>query len=286
MGNQLFPLMKAYTFAYLNKLPVIVTDYNQVKIGPYLRREKTKRNYSGYFTFQKSILSEQLDKLKLGKFKDHQQEIEPPVKMMAEEDVNCAYIFSAMPHWDNYFDGLMENRDLVIELLSKLISADVLEKVKQFTRPCIGVHIRMGDFRKLKEHEDFSKVGAVRTPEKYFIEVINSIRKIHGTNLPVSVFTDGFRKEFEELFTLNNICLVEGNSDIVDLLLLSRSKIIVTSAGSTFSYWAGFLSEACLIMHPAHVNTFIRPANVSDKLYQGAFDPSNSLLVNSIMNIL
>src|SRR6266704_2579125 len=116
LGNQLFPLMKAYKFGNLNKLPVIVTDYHHIKIGPYLRREKSKRNYSRFFTFQKSILSAQLDKINLKNYKDYHQEIEPAIKRLDTDDVKNAYIFSAMPHWDNYFDGLSDNRRLVIEL--------------------------------------------------------------------------------------------------------------------------------------------------------------------------
>ncbi len=61
LGNQLFPLMHAFVFAKLNNLPVIVTGYHQLKIGPYIRREKNKRQYKGYFTFQKNIAGEYRD---------------------------------------------------------------------------------------------------------------------------------------------------------------------------------------------------------------------------------
>ena len=125
----------------------------------------------------------------------------------------------------------------------------------------------------------------VKKPGPYRLGAYGSERSIHGTELPVSVFTDGFRHEFDQLFKLNNIILIEGNSDLEDLLLLSKSKIIVTSASSTFSYWAGFLSDACLIMHPDHVNTLIRPENDSHELYEGDLDPTNSLLVESIKKI-
>jgi hypothetical protein len=285
LGNQLFPLMKAYTFAHLNQLPVVVTGYHRVKVGPYLRREKTKRNYNGFFTFQKNILSAGLDAWKIKRYKE--RIFEPRVTHIDGKDSpDKLYIFSAIPHWDDYFDGLKEHRPLVIELLWKLISKKIYKKIEKQSAPCIGIHIRMGDFRKLKENEDFSKTGIVRTPESYFIDIINFIRDIHGTELPVSVFTDGYRHEFHQLFKLNNITLIEGNNDLVDLLLLSKSRIIVTSATSTFSYWAGFLSDACIIMHPDHVSTLIRPENVSHKLYQGALDADNLLLKHCIRNII
>lgn len=281
LGNQLFTLMKAVVFAHLNKLPLLVTHYHQLKIGPHLRREKIKRKYNGYFVFQKSIAGEFLDKLKLKFFKESATVKEPRVELLKKISNNCLYLFSEMPHWEHYFDGLKENRKLVIELFRKLLSAEVLNSLKNKKTPCIGVHIRMGDFRKLKAGEDFSQVGAVRTPENYFIKMIQGIRIIHGADLPVSVFTDGYRNEFDQLFYLKNIELIEGNSDITDLLLLSSSQLIVTSAGSTFSYWAGFLSGAPIIMHPDHIHTTIR----GNDLFEGVFDADNPLLVQKIKAI-
>lgn len=284
LGNQLFPLMKAVVFARLNNLPLMITHYNRLKIGPYLRREKSKRKYTGYFNFQKSIIGEQFDKWKLLTFKNHRQENEPEIKPV-DTKKNVKYFFTAMPNWENYFGQLKENRELVIELFWKMISARFIAVLSKHRAPVIGVHIRMGDFRKLQEGEDFSQVGTVRTPEKYFIDVISRIRNIHGTSLPVSVFTDGYKHEFEELFKLENVQLIEGNADIIDLMLLSKSRIIVTSAGSTFSYWAGFLSSAPLIMHPDHIHQPIRPDDVAEKIYEGPFTESSGILIDNIKAI-
>jgi hypothetical protein len=76
--------------------------------------------------------------------------------------------------------------------------------------------------------------------------------------------------------------MMEGNPDIADLILLSKSRVIVTSATSTFSYWAGFLSEAALIMHPAHIHGSVRPSGCMDKYYEGPFDKHNTILIKNI----
>jgi hypothetical protein len=190
-----------------------------------------------------------------------------------------------MPSWEEYFEGLKENRQLAIELLYKVTLPRLMDQVKQMTAPVIGLHVRLGDFRNLLPGEDFSKVGAVRTPGEYFIHIINGIRKIHGTTLPVSVFTDGRADELEDILSLPGVTLIEGNNDLADLLLLSRSKIIVTSAGSTFSYWAGFLSDAVLIMHPDHLHESIRTPEANELSYEGIFDEQNPELVNLIRAI-
>jgi hypothetical protein len=124
---------------------------------------------------------------------------------------------------------------------------------------------------RLKPGEIF-KGGHVRTPESYFTNIINGIRTATGKTEAVMVFSDGRYSEFEEMFLLPDIKLVEGNADIVDMMMLSKSKCIVISTGSTFSYWAGFLSAAPMVMHPDHIHSRIRPFNQEGLPFEGSFD--------------
>ncbi len=285
LGNQLFPLLKAYVFAHLNNLPIKVIGYHRIKIGAYLRNGKSARNYKGYFTFQKSFWRELLDKWMLRSLRDFQTVEEPVLGVRGVSSTKIIYRFHIAPHWSDYFNQLKDNRELVIKLFWDILSESIKNQVLQIASPDIGVHIRMGDFKKFNENSDFSKTGTTRTPEKYFVEVINAIRKVHGSDLHVSVFTDGFKHEFMHLFQLSNITLISGNSDIVDLIMLSKSKIIVASAGSTFSYWAGFLSDAPLIMHPDHIHRPIRHVNDVKKIYEGEFKAGDNLLIDAIKSI-
>lgn len=286
LGNQLFPLMKAKLFAHLNGMPLIVSNYHQVKIGPWLRNDRSKRNYSGFFTFQKSILGELIDKWKISKLDSDLQQIEPVVRKIEGDNLGSSYLFWDMPHYTNYFEGLNENRELVTQLLYDIIVSGIKERLNNLQSPTIGVHIRRGDFREPEVGEELGRRGILRTPESYFVDMINSIRKVHGDFLSVTVFSDAAKNELPELFKLPNVSMVEGNNDLEDLLLLSRSKIIIASAGSTFSYWSGFLSDAPIIMHPTYVGIKIRPENVRDQLYEGPFDEKNELLCSRINTLI
>ena len=280
LGNQLFPIVNAYYFGKLNSLPVITSGYHRVKIGPYLRGEKSKRRYNNYFTFQKGLIGAWLDARRLKAQSKSRLIQEPPLEKIASIDDSCIYEFNAIPHWSDYFARLKNHRNEIIEIFYSLIRKDILNEATSLPAPCIGVHIRMGDFRKLQAGEDFGKSGAVRTPETYFIEMINAIRAIHGSTLPGSVFTDGYRSELKDLLSLENITMVEGNRDIVDMILMSRSKIIVTSAGSTFSYWSAFLADVPVVRHSEHLHQPIRPQFVNDNFYEGPLVPGN---VNSVL---
>ena len=289
LGNQLFPLLNAAIFSQLNNIPLIVTGYHYFKIGPYLRKEKSKRKYNDYFTFQKSVATEALDLLKIYLLKKKLKAVyESPVAQLDKNELHGKiFFFEKLPRYHDYFIHLKDHRKEVKKILQSLLKPWIFEKVEKAEKPVIGVHIRMGDFRKLKQGEDFSKVGHVRTPEKYFIDVIKCIRITNGKELPVMVFTDGYRNEFEKLFDLNNIKIVEGNADVVDLLLLSKSKIIVTANGSTFSYWAAFLSDAPVIKHPDHLYAPFRPDKINAKYYEGPLMAGNvlALLEKNIKDI-
>jgi Glycosyl transferase family 11 len=286
LGNQLFPVMRAYVFGHLNNLDVLVTGYHRIKIGPYLRREKSKRKYAGYFNFQKGWIGELLDKQKLKKLEQAGLVTEPPVKVLEGlPGKNASYLFYKLPDYRDFFAGLNPHRALVKKIFWDLIRPSIKKQLANKNLPCIGVHIRRGDFPTLKPDEDFSKRGQVRTPEKYFIDTIEEIREIHGSTLPVTVFTDGFLHEFENLFSLENVSMSQGNPDIVDLVLMSRSQIIVVATGSTFSYWAGFLSDAPVILHPDHIHMPNRLPTDVPALYEGPLDKNNPLLVNSIRKI-
>jgi len=288
LGNQLFPLFKAMIFAKKNNLPLIIVGYHQINWRLLFTKVKTKRKYAGYFKFNKSLLGEGIDKLRVSYYEKRYSVIKEPKLNSEISGHNDVYEFSTISHWSDYFDELKENREDVILLMQSILKSSVIDLLNKQIPPIIGVHIRMGDFRKLKEGEDFRKVGGVRTPEDYFVDIVQKIREINGKDLPVTVFSDGYIHEFENLFSLGNIKLMEGNPDIVDLLLLSKSKIIITSAGSTFSYWAGFLSDTPMIMHPDHIHKSIRPDTVNSNFYEGYMDlyNPNGLFVTNIKGIL
>jgi hypothetical protein len=56
IGNQLFVISHGLVYSKLNKRQLIFTNNIQVKIGPYLRGERTKRKYKRFFKFQKGVI--------------------------------------------------------------------------------------------------------------------------------------------------------------------------------------------------------------------------------------
>ncbi|RJX21283.1 MAG: glycosyl transferase [Desulforudis sp.] len=285
LGNRLFVLAKGIIYSKLHDTPLLVDGLAGFSIGPYLRGEKVKRNYHGYFDIKHNGWCRR--KIIYYLFN---HVVEPEISNSIDWiHASRLYLFKNIPHWSDLFKDIREYREVVRVNLLNIISKKYLELAAKNETPVVGIHIRMGDFRKLGQSENFAKVGAVRTPLSYFTRLINLIREIHGSALPVTIFSDGFECELSDILSLPQVKLAGRNSDIVDMLLMSKSRLIVTSAGSTFGQWAGFLSDSPVVHHYQHYHAPSRPVDVNRKYFEGVVDIDGDslpeLLVNNIRSI-
>lgn len=269
LGNKLFSWAAGTVFAHLNVCKHYTIGLTKLHLGTILRGERSKRFYFGYFNSERLFYGLML----LGR----KRTIVPQQECDKIVENSGLFFFDEIPHWSNHFVTIKNYRQLIIESFHKELTKKVRNRIAHHPSPLVGVHIRMGDFRVLKNGEDFAQVGAVRTPLHYFKTVIHKLREILGEDAPVTIFSDGMDSELKELLLLPNVERAKDDLDIVHLTVLSKSKIIIMSAGSTFSFWAGFLSDAILINHYQHIHAPIRPLEVNVKSYEGELHPDKAL---------
>ena len=132
-------------------------------------------------------------------------------------------------------------------------------------------------------------VGGVRTPIEYFLTLIRGIREVHGSPLPVTVFSDGSAAELRGLLSEPGVQKAPAGTAIVDMLLMAASQVLVPSAGSTFGYWGAFLGDNAVVLHPDHIHEPIRPVEINRSWYEGPAvgAPSrwSELLIDNIRRI-
>jgi hypothetical protein len=281
LGNKLFAWAHGVIFANNNNLNHYTSGLTKVKLGPILRREKSWRLYINLFKKQF-----QYNKIAF-LFKNNETLVSyKNCDTKIDTNKKTTYIFNEVPHWSDYFLHIRVNREVVIEAFKKELKTELITKWAQKKDLEIGVHIRLGDFKKLAQNESFAKVGATRTPLNYFIEVITQIRSVTNKQLKVTVFTDGKLEELKPLFDLPNIEIAEDDTDLMQMLHLSKSKILILSAGSTFGQWAAYLSNAIIINHYQHFHSYIRDGKTNEQMYEGVIDPSVGITDNHLINQL
>ena len=268
LGNKLLVWARALVFSHLNELPLFVSNWAEVKIGPFLRNEKCKRQYWGYFN--KTNHPSFLRRLSFAMSKCTEA---PPLRRVAGSEAKLLYVFRKLPSWPDYFKDLREFRSLIVDRFYQNVSPKYLSLAQLQDAPVIGVHVRRSDFREPIAVEVPGNACNIRTSLDYYIRTIQILRDIQGTKLPVTVFTDGMEAEIAGLLSLPGVKIAPRNPDIVDLLLLSRSRYIVVSPGSSFSYWAAFVSDAPVITHSSFK---MRIRSDEEEFFEGpveTFDP-------------
>jgi hypothetical protein len=268
LGNKMLVWARAVAFAHRNPMPLFVTGWGQIKVGPLLRRERSARFYFGYFDDPCAV--DPLGRLILRRAE--RQQVDPEVAAIpppAKGDPITAYVFRGVPHWSDSFAGIREDHGHVRAAFHAIVTPEHRRELSRRPAPVVGVHVRLGDFRALRPGEDFAKVGHVRAPLSYFRSRIEGIRRVCGGSVPVTLFSDGRDSDLAELLALPNVQRSTGPSDLVDLLLLARSRVIVVAPGSSFGQWAGSLADAPVLHHPAHFHAPSRPPELNERWYEG-----------------
>jgi hypothetical protein len=235
LGNMMLVWAKGIVFAHLNNLPFITSSWWGLHWGALLRNERKRRIYSGYFV--ESPVVKRLGAM--AKCFLFNVKNEPHVTILSEEEKqgNTIFLFNKVSTDTDLFGPIRSHRNLLITSLFEALSPKMKKILLTCEKPVIGVHIRRGDF----------KLGNQTTPLDYFIKGIDIIRNTAGTTLPVTIFTDANEKELAGLLLLPLVSIAQDKPDILDILLLSKSKVMILSKSSTFSYWAAFLSSATVV---------------------------------------
>lgn len=276
LGNKSLVWARAKVFGWLNNLPVVTTGWAEAKIGPLLRGERFNRFYFGYFRREHPL---QLLNL-IYSYAVCNQIGEPGLRAREPSSNSCLYIFGELPQYPNYFDGIRDCRDLIRSAFFGIASRPVFNEAMKNPPPVIGVHIRRSDFREYVVGEVQGGQSNMRTPSEYFIESIKLVREIHGENLPVTIYSDAYPDELRDVLAVGNAVISSSRNALYDLILLSRSRCLILSHGSTFGYWAGFLADAPIIL-PYSLSSPIRTLATNARYYEGEAQ-KDALLVQNI----
>jgi hypothetical protein len=282
LGNMLLVWARAVVFSELNSLPMIAPNWNALHIGPWLRGERCKRYYGSFFSDRsyKTQLQYIVSSIGTKKYIHYNPMIEK-IDQNSDEfesDGQHIFMFDEMPPWNDYFQDLKKYQLLVKQRLYSDIHPSLLEKILSLPAPDIGIHIRRGDYQKPHPSDDFSIKRYVYTDLNWYIETLKSIRSLAKTDVPATVFSDGHPEDLVDILSLPNVSISTETSAISDLITMSRSKLLIGSAHSSFSAWACYLSQCPTLWctERAHLYQSIFTTNTQQLTYEGGFDPINT----------
>jgi hypothetical protein len=255
LGNLLLVWSRAKLFSHLNQMPLVTIGWSGIRWGAWLRGEKKKRMYWDYFQETPFIM-----KWKACLLKQVVQVVRDPViERITTNSQPAIFLFTQPAVQDDLFGDFREHRQFLRTEIYRLLKPALCSQLHAVHTPEISVHIRRGDFT----------ISNPLTPIRFFVEAINFIRSAAGKSLSVTVFTDAGEREIKDVLALPNTRMAEKKADILDILQMSKSRVIVLSRSSTFSYWAAFLSEAIIIKPFEDWQEDLRPADVNRRSFEG-----------------
>ncbi|MEQ9063209.1 MAG: hypothetical protein RIE58_03470 [Vicingaceae bacterium] len=232
LGNQLLVWAHALVFAKRHGLELFETKWPSFSIGPLLRRDRSKRNYSGLIKKGNGLPKRFHDHLEIIVSKSDYLGITPMPETL--------YVFKEIPHHERYFNLLIPERAFVInELKAKLIGR--YSPLSNYAVPDIAVHIRLGDFTRSSWYKE---------PWDYYIRLFDHLEKRVPKKLRIHIFSDGKKQEIPLFDSYENLEFIQFGNDLTDLNAISMAPVIHTYPSSTFGLWAAFLSDAAIL----HVN--------------------------------
>ena len=273
LGNMMLIWARGIVLSKTYNIPLVCSLWYGLRLGPILRNEPKKRFYWGYFkeTPILTLLQTNFNSW----FAKKEYNIQPDKTISLNRKVGF-YIYNRVIIESDLFAMIRNHQPLIKSELDRLLSPGMKHELKRFNKPVISVHIRRGDFN----------FGPSITPIDYFIKAVKLIRKNVGELWPVTIFTDARKNEIEEILNLPEVYLAEEKADILDILLMSQSKVIVLSKSSTFSYWAAFLSDAIVVRSSTDWQSRIRTPNENENYIEVEWDDDNCASDISLINAL
>jgi hypothetical protein len=237
LGNELFPWARCVVWCTEHDVPMLKPQFRQLHIGPYLRRERDKRQYHKLFRNPGYVSGlARFAKIRFGR----------KVMEGSEDDLAGATVcFEGMT---GLFEPILGHSALVLDELRKMTKPELLPHppYPEF----ISVHIRRGDFQPAPSEEALrSGSWNYQLPIEWFIYAIQEARRHLGGTVPVVVFSDGTDEQIAAVLSLPHTERARGTSAITDMLGLGQGRMLIAS-GSTFSMWGSYLGQVPTVWFP------------------------------------
>jgi hypothetical protein len=255
LGHSLLAWARCVVWCEITGATMLAPRWMRLRIGPYLRGERDKREYFKLFKsggrisgltrtailctatqtkaidghFSEDIFSEDFLVQKSGSRRGHV----------------VVFNNAASNNEVKFFSAVWGHSKLLHESFLRIVRAKYIPKVSSQS---VAVHVRMGDFSTAQNAEDLLK-NNTRLPLDWYIAEVQKLSAKLKPAPAITVYSDGTDDQLEKLLALPNVTRAAKQESVTDLLCMTKSAALVAS-GSGFSLWASFLGQVPTIYYP------------------------------------
>ena len=279
LGNRLFQWARCRSWCYETGARMIAPAWRRLAIGPLLRRSVPVDQFCGRIAL-------------VGQFVDLPEDLHPCWQWWLRMGCNVSHelldgqwtldpaepLLRLFNGRDDSFSRLNPHQPRLKTDWIRSVAPLHRQRVDRMAVEPIGINIRLGrDFAPPSptDGSGYSWIGWLQqTPLSWFVETLSLIREHAGWCVPAVVVSDGSASQLAALLHLPNVTWLAPSNAVVDLLTLSRTRLLLGSGSSTFSAWAAFLGQQPVFTAPGHPFSRLNLLPLRDQRI-GAFDPRN-----------
>lgn len=231
-----------------NGAAMVAPFWFKLRIGPYLRRERDKRNYFLLFNRGGAIAGIRRRWLLARATIVDADEAWPEVPRYGENRPVLLRFHNALKDNERKSfaqvvgHGAFLRRELLAMTRRRYHPAPA-------TAPFIALHVRMGDFTPVADNGAIAGATNARLPVEWYGNRLDALRAAIGRPIEAVVFSDGEDADLAPLLSRPDVRRVPQQQSVTDLLQMGGGIALIAS-GSGFSLWGAFLGSTPRISHP------------------------------------
>lgn len=246
LGHSLLAWARCVVWCHRSGATMLAPRWLRLRVGPYLRRERDKRNYFLLFSGDGYVGG-----LRRAwcLWRYPVVDVESAAALATPQPGTVVVFHNALA--DNERKHFHE-----VHGYAKLLHRELTRITRPAYRPAaparpfIAVHVRMGDFSAPADAGGIRPgVHNVRLPVEWYAQMLVAVRRGVGAEVEALVFSDGDDVSLAPLLRLPATQRPPRRQSITDMLSIAQSGLLISS-GSGFSLWGAFLGEVPRICYP------------------------------------
>lgn len=227
--------------------PMLAPIWLRVRIGPYLRRERDKREYFRLFSGADYVHDPRRALLLLTARKLAAETDLPQAPDPSGSPVVVVFRNGVTDGRPAYFHAIRDHSALLRDRLTRMTRPEFRPALPE--RPFIAAHVRLGDFSPYVEADSKRGITNMQLPIDWYIRSVRMLSERLPAGTPFVVFSDGSDEELAPLLALPNVVRSASREAVTDMLGVAQAAGLISS-GSGFAFWGSFLGQVPRLCYP------------------------------------
>jgi hypothetical protein len=250
LGHSLLAWARCHIWCQAHQATMLGPIWLRPRIGPYLRRERDKREYFKLFD-NAGYAGEPLRSwLLLTARKVPADQL--PAANAAPDNATRAQVVvfrnALASNFETHFHEVKGHGRTLHRALTA-ITRTAYRPRPYSESPFIALHVRLGDFSAFDPSHVAQGQHNRRLPIDWYCEALNALRAALGSDMQATVFSDGDDSELTPLLAMPRVRRAPDGESVTHMLEMARARAII-STGSGFSLWSAFFGQMPRITYP------------------------------------